>query len=155
MKYPQCNEIRIAKSPEELVEVLNKIGENKVFIDTSFCGNNIKVKFFKMVNVDGLLYAQLKVISPKKIWYRGNVVDLTRLNEFSNMGLGLFVGGEQTAKKDSLYVATNKQKIWEKGHIGYFNLFNTLLSAQSDEVHELLEVDEDFDAEWSDKDVIE
>jgi len=127
--------------------------EKIIVLDLSFCGSQIKVKFFKMKNINGYCYSSLKVISPKNVMYDDIIVDLTKIDSYSEKGNGIFIGQEQT-HKDSLYVKRGEQKIWKNGHIGYFTLFNTLLSEQDEEIRNLLGVDSDWDGEWDNNDVI-
>jgi len=141
---------------KELLEILERaqLSGETIVIDTSQCGTQIKVKFYVIKNIDGYCYAKIKVISPKKIIYNNKVIDLTKLDIYSEKETGIFTGQEQT-RKDSLYVKNGEQKIWNKGHIGYFTLFNTLLSEQHADIRNLLDVDEEWDGEWEESDVLE
>jgi len=144
------NKVIVVDSEEEMVKAIEKLSKDKqVFIDTSFCGNNIKAKFFRIVNKNRRLYAKLEVIEPKEVSYKNKVIDLTKITTFSNEEeFGIFVGNSDERNKDSLYVENNAEKTFKNGHIGYFKLFNTLLSEQSDVVRKILGVDNDFDGEW-------
>lgn len=79
----------------------------------------VKAKFYKMKNINGMLFATVKILSPKKIDHWSLKIDSMRISEYSKL-YPIFVGQEQS-HKDSLYVATNQERVWEKGHIGYFN----------------------------------
>lgn len=120
-------------------------------------GSSIKVKFFRIVNKSGHLWARLKVVSPKKVMYKGKVVDLTKLDAYSqNDKHGLYVGVEQGShNKDSLYCKEGGERNWTRGHTGYFKLFNSLTTFQYSEIKELLGIDEDWDAEWDESEIVE
>mgnify|MGYP001573327100 FL=1 len=114
-------------------------------------GSSLKVNFFKIKNKDGNLYATFEVLSPKKVLDGSNVIDLTKLNDKE-----LFVGTDTFQKKDSLFCEKNSERIWSFGHVGYFALFNTLISEQADEIRKLLNVSSYWDAEWdSDGDILD
>lgn len=116
-------------------------------------GNQIKVKFFSMTNVNNSLYTKFEVISPKRVLYDDVVVDLTKLNVYNkSMKDGMFVGAKQT-KKDSLFVGKNLTKTWENGHTGFFSLFDTLIF--DNKIREILGVDGDWDGEWSEEDILD
>lgn len=115
----------------------------------------LRVKFFSMTNVDGVLYAKFDVVRPKKILLEDVVVDLTKLGAFSkSLENGIFVGWEQE-RKDSLYVAKNTTKTWQDGHIGFFSLSNTLMFGNDDPIRKAIGVGGDFDGEWSSDDILD
>ena len=119
-----------------------------------FAGNQIKVRFFSMTNVDGLIYAKFDVLSPKKVLSEDRIVDLEKLGEYSkSLKNGIFVGVEQT-KRDSLYTAKNTTREWNKGHFGYFNIFDTLFVDDGDKIREILGVDGFWDGEWNKEDIL-
>ena len=149
-------EFAVVSSGEELSQKIQNVStkNSPIFIDTSNCGSQLKVKFYKIVNDNGKLYAQIEVIYPRKVMYNGKIVDLTKLNDFSKYDKGIFVGVEQE-HKDSLYVANNKSKIFPNGHIGYLKLFDLLsFSEQDEDVRKLLDVDKNWDAEWTEEDIV-
>lgn len=116
-----------------------------------FGGNKIRVLFFKIINRENSLFATFSVMNPKKVMYFDKVVDLTKLDVLSKEE-PLFVG--VLGYKDSIYTPTNTTREWSKGHSGYINLFNTLLSGDDERVRETLGVDDNWDGEWDPGDVI-
>ena len=119
-----------------------------------FAGNQIKVRFFSMTNVDGLIYAKFDVLSPKKVLSEDRIVDLEKLGEYSkSLKNGILVGVKQT-KRDSLYTAKNTTREWNKGHFGYFNIFDTLFVDDGDKIREILGVDGSWDGEWNKEDIL-
>ena len=117
-------------------------------------GSLLKVRFFSIKNINGNLYAKFDVIKPKKLLCEDIVIELSKLNGYSKLlENGLFVGVEQT-RKDSLFVSKNNTKTWSKGHIGYFNMFDTLFM-EDDKIREILGVDSGWDGEWNQDDILD
>lgn len=116
-------------------------------------GSQLKVRFFSITNIDGNLYAKFDVVRPKKVLCEDKIIDLSKLSEYSkSLKNGLFVGVEQR-KRDSLYVPKNTTKTWSKAHVGYFNMFTTLL-AEDNKIREVINVDGDWDGEWNQNDIL-
>ena len=117
-------------------------------------GCQIQVSFFSITNTDGRLYAKFDVIRPKRVLCENKVIKLLKLSEYSkSLENGLFVGIKQH-KRDSLYVPKNSTKIWLNGHVGYFNMFDTLL-VEDEKIREIINVDNDWDGEWEQDEILD
>lgn len=128
--------------------------EDETYDDESMDGQKLRVKFFKITNIDGKLYASIKVIRPKRIKYKGQIIDFTRLDDYSKIENGICVGYEQI-HKDSLYVSRGKTRTWDKGHVGYFGILNIFTKEQSKEIEKLLCIENtEWDGDWHKWDIL-
>jgi len=116
-----------------------------------FGGSKIKGRFFRIINRDDLLFGEFEVVHPKKVMYLDKVVNLTKLDKLSRES-PIYLGPR--GYKDSLWVPTNQEKIWNRGHIGYFTLFNALVFGDDEHIREVLGVDDNWDGEWRKEDII-